>query len=287
MYIRADHAAKTYRAGFWGKPVHALKGVNLEIGDPGLYGLVGPNGAGKSTLIKLLVGMTRPTSGFVSIGGESPQLARTRKQLSYLAEVPSLPPLFTPDELLRITANLMEVTLTPGEMTELLEKVDIAGVRGRRVATFSKGMRQRLGLALARVGKPNIMILDEPMSGLDPIGRHAVKEMIKEVGQEGATILYSSHVLSDVQELCQQVFVMAEGEIKQRGNLLQLAPYQEGLMVLYRKKDARATEEPQQAAVNREDLAKWMADHAKDHDVLEVRPNRDTLEDLLLKVSQP
>ncbi len=282
MYLRADHVTKTYRTGFTGQRlVHALKGVNLEIGQPGVYGLVGPNGAGKSTLIKLLVGLTRPTSGFVSLGGEPPLLPRARKSLAYLSEVPSLPAQFTPEELVQLTASLMEVSMSANETGELLEKVDLAAVSRRRVATFSKGMRQRLALALCWVGRPKVLILDEPMSGLDPIGRVAVKQMIKTWGEEGATVLYSSHVLSDVEEICPQVFVMAEGEIRQRGSLAELAPYKEGLEVVYRQKGATTIEK---TSLQREELLGWLQANQEQNEVLEVRPIRDTLEELLLKV---
>ena len=119
------------------------------------------------------------------------------------------------------------------------------------------------------------------MSGLDPIGRVAVKQMIKTWGEEGATVLYSSHVLSDVEEICPQVFVMAEGEIRQRGSLAELAPYKEGLEVVYRQKGATTIEK---TSLQREELLGWLQANQEQNEVLEVRPIRDTLEELLLKV---
>lgn len=247
--------------------------------------MVGPNGAGKSTLIKLLVGLTRPTSGFVSIGGEPPVLPRARRDLAYLAEVPSLPLNFNPVELITFTAGLLGRRMTPAQVMELLEKVDLAHAARRRVGTFSKGMRQRLGLALAQAGQPKILILDEPMSGLDPLGRSAVKKLILEMAKEETTIFYSSHVLSDVEEICETIFVMHEGEIKKRGTLLELAPYRDGLILVYRPKNESVHHPPVQMEIKREELARWSAENENAYEVLEVRPVRDSLEDILLQVA--
>ncbi|MDP2342879.1 MAG: ABC transporter ATP-binding protein [Deltaproteobacteria bacterium] len=201
----------SFRAyGFLGKKRQILKQVSFKVAEGTVCGFVGPNGAGKSTTIRHLVGVSRPAAGTVSIGGASPLLASTRARLGYSPELPSLPVTLTASELLRLHSRLKGVVDVD---VGLLDRVGLSGRSLEPIRTFSKGMVQRLSLAVALVGRPEVIILDEPMSGLDPVGRELVRTIIQQENARGATIILSSHVLSDVARLCDTVVVIAAGKV--------------------------------------------------------------------------
>jgi ABC-2 type transport system ATP-binding protein len=207
---------KTVPVGFWGRKVTILQDVSLTVRAGVTVGFVGGNGAGKSTTIKHVIGGARPTAGEVRVFGADPRLPAARRRFGYMPELPNLPPTLTPMEMMRLHARLYgEVARMRQE--ELLELVGLSDRARQRVGSFSKGQQTRLALALALLHDPELLILDEPMSGLDPVGRQLVRRILREEAAAGRTIFFSSHVLADVEALCQEVAVIDKGRLVYSG----------------------------------------------------------------------
>jgi len=208
--------AKVFKSSFLRRRVTALDGVDLDVKGGEVFGLLGPNGAGKSTAIKIMIGLLRPTSGTALILGKKPWDVTAKKDMGYLAENPSFYPYLTAREFLDYCSGLMGVP--SGERKalgdSLLEKMGLWDARDTKLKKFSKGMTQRLGFAQANLQDPKLMILDEPMSGLDPLGRMLVREGIFEIKSRGGTVLLSSHILPDVETVCDRVGIIAGGRLQ-------------------------------------------------------------------------
>jgi ABC-2 type transport system ATP-binding protein len=203
--------------------VQALRGVDLEVGTGELFGLLGPNGAGKSTLVKIACGLVRPTAGAVDVCGSPAGSAEAHGAIGYLAELFRFPDWCTADELLELH---QELTGSPGgeaERRELLELVELGDVPDRRVGAMSKGMQQRLGLAQALIGEPRLLLLDEPTSALDPAGRHMVRALLERLRDRGVSVLLNSHLLSEVELVCDRVAIIARGVLVAAGTPAELA----------------------------------------------------------------
>jgi ABC-2 type transport system ATP-binding protein len=196
---------------------HALRGVDLVVGEGELVGLLGPNGAGKSTLVKSACGLVRPTSGSVRVCGAPAGSAPARRALGYLAELFRFPGWTTADELLVLHQRLAGSNGGMAERGELLELVGLADAASRRVETMSKGMQQRLGIAQALVGGPRLLLLDEPTSALDPAGRRIVRELLEELRRRGVSVLLNTHLLSEVERVCDRVAIIDRGELLAEG----------------------------------------------------------------------
>jgi ABC-2 type transport system ATP-binding protein len=198
-------------------PIHALKGLDLEVGEGELVGLLGPNGAGKSTLVKIACGLVRPTGGSARVAGAPAGSAEAHAALGYLAELFRFPDWLSADELLGLHQRLSGSEGGAGERERLLAAVGLADAAGRRVAAMSKGMQQRLGLAQAMVGRPRLLLLDEPTSALDPAGRRTVRRLLEDLRGEGVAVLLNSHLLSEVELVCDRVAIIARGELVAAG----------------------------------------------------------------------
>jgi ABC-2 type transport system ATP-binding protein len=203
--------------------VEALAGVDLEVREGELVGLLGPNGAGKSTLVKIACGLVRPTRGTAEICGLRAGSLEARRRIGYLAELFRFPGWYSADELLDLHQRLSGSRGGAGERTELLELVGLAEARDRRVEQMSKGMQQRLGIAQALVGSPPLLLLDEPTSALDPVGRRTVRELLEELRRRGASVLLNSHLLSEIELVCDRVAIMLNGRLVAEGSPAELA----------------------------------------------------------------
>ena len=201
----------------------ALRGVDLRVGPGELVGLLGPNGAGKSTLVKIACGLVRPSAGRASVAGAPAGSAAARRALGYLAELFRFPDWLSADELLLLHQRLTGSTGGARERAELLDLVGLAGVAGRRVGAMSKGMQQRLGLAQALVGEPELLLLDEPTSALDPAGRRTVRQLLESLRERGVAVLLNSHLLSEVELVCDRVAIIAGGELVAAGTPAELS----------------------------------------------------------------
>lgn len=209
-----EHLCRDVPHGFLGRKLRLLNDLSFEVGAGQTVGFVGRNGAGKTTTIRTIVGLSKPTSGKVQVYGGLPSDANIRRQVGYLPESVLLPGSLTVVEVLRLHASLAGVGVD--ERASLLE-VDLLDVRNRLVRDLSKGMQTRLGLALVFLPKPKLLVLDEPMSGLDPVGRELVRDLLRRNASEGVSTLFSSHVLSDVEALSDRVVVIEKGTIVHQG----------------------------------------------------------------------
>ena len=202
--------------------VEALRGVDLEVAHGELVGLLGPNGAGKSTLVKIACGLVRATAGFAVVAGAPAGSAAAQRSLGYLAELFRFPDWLSADELLTLHQRLAGSQRGAAERAELLELVGLGDVAGRRVGAMSKGMQQRLGIAQALVGAPPVLMLDEPTSALDPAGRRTVRGLLEELRSRGVAVLLNSHLLSEVELVCDRVAIIARGELVAAGTPAEL-----------------------------------------------------------------
>jgi len=201
----------------------ALRGVGLEVGRGELFGLLGPNGAGKSTLVKIACGLVRPTSGSAQVAGAAAGSLEAQRALGYLAELFRFPEWQTADEVLALHQRLAGSDGGAGERAELLDLVGLAEASARPVGQMSKGMQQRLGIAQAMIGSPRLLLLDEPTSALDPAGRRTVRGLLEELRSRGVAVLLNSHLLSEVELVCDRVAIIARGEVVAAGTPAELS----------------------------------------------------------------
>jgi ABC-2 type transport system ATP-binding protein len=222
LMIQIEHLHKTYHSGFLMKPKLALKDVSFSVEPGQVYGFIGPNGAGKSTTIKVLTGLLNFDSGKVLVNGISPRDVKSRRYIGYSPEQPYFYDYLTGRELLRFYGKL--VGLDGAELDKRITwALELLHANkdwiDRRLRSYSKGMMQRVGIAQAILGKPKLLILDEPMSGLDPMGRRDVREAIQQLNRDGVTIFYSSHLLSDVESISHKVAMIVDGKIVREGTV--------------------------------------------------------------------
>jgi len=220
--IEVSGLHKVYR-GWFGRSGHpALRGVDLTVPTGASFGLIGQNGAGKTTFIKILLGVVRSTAGTVRILGGDPEDPKVRARIGYLPERLHLPDAWTPSEFLGSVARLKRVQVKSPELDDLVARVGLAAAARRKIGGFSKGMRQRVGLAAALIGKPDLLVLDEPTDGIDPLGRVDIRRILGEEVARGATLFLNSHLLAETERVCAQVAILSAGRVVQQGALDQL-----------------------------------------------------------------
>ena len=222
--VRAVGLTKVFR-DFWGRPkAKAVNSIDFEIRQGEVVGLLGPNGSGKSTTVKMLLGLLYPTGGRLSVFGRSPRVVATKREIGYLPEESYLYKYLTAAETLDFFGSLFNLSAQDRKerIDQLLEMVGLEHARRRRVGEFSKGMARRIGLAQAMINDPSFLILDEPTSGLDPLGCREVKDLILTLKRRGKTVLVTSHLLSDVEDVCDRVIILYGGRIRAEGNLNEL-----------------------------------------------------------------
>jgi ABC-2 type transport system ATP-binding protein len=227
--IATDNLTKDYLVGFWRpRPYRALDGLNLSVAPGEVFGFLGPNGAGKSTTLKLLMQLIFPTRGTARILGAPVGDVATRRRIGFLAENPYYYDYLTAEELLTYFARLFgyDAAEARSRVSRVLDLVGLGAERRLRLRSFSKGMVQRVGLAQALLNDPEIVFLDEPMSGLDPLGRRDVRDLILGLRGRGCTVFFSSHILSDAEALCDRVAIVAQGRLAAQGPLDQLLAYE-------------------------------------------------------------
>ncbi|MGD0836462.1 MAG: ABC transporter ATP-binding protein [Polyangia bacterium] len=224
VVLRADGLAKTFRLGFWRKRVEAVKEASFEVRRGEVFGYLGPNGSGKTTTLKMLMGLVFPTRGRAEVLGRKVPDRAAKRRLGYLPESPYFYEYLTPEEFLDLVGALCDVRR--GERRKraaaLISRVGLDHARGRPLRKFSKGMLQRIGIAQALMGDPELVVLDEPMTGLDPIGRKEIRDLMLELKREGRTVLYSTHILPDVELTCDRVAMIFAGRIRSVGPLAEL-----------------------------------------------------------------
>jgi ABC-2 type transport system ATP-binding protein len=223
--IEVKDLKKTFKLGFLGrKTVAAVRGVSFEVRRGEIFGFLGPNGAGKTTTIKMLTGLIAPTGGEAFLFGQRVPLPASRRLLGFLPENPYVYPYLTPREFVELCGSLsgMRGHALRRRAEEVLDHTRILYAADRQVRRLSKGMLQRVGIAAALVADPEMLILDEPMSGLDPVGRKEVKDLIFAERDRGRTIFFSTHILGDVEAMCDRVAILREGQVVVSGAMRNL-----------------------------------------------------------------
>jgi ABC-2 type transport system ATP-binding protein len=227
--ILIEELTKDYAVGFWRRrPYRALDRLSLAIEPGEIFGFLGPNGAGKTTTLKLLMQLIFPTSGHAQILGRPIGDVAVRHRIGYLPENPYFYDYLTAEELLTYFAQLLDVPAADRRrrVSDLLDRVGIGRERRFQMRKFSKGMIQRVGIAQALLNEPDVIFLDEPMSGLDPLGRKDVRSLILELRERGRTVFFSSHILADAEALCSRVAIVAGGRLAATGRLGELAEFE-------------------------------------------------------------
>ena len=226
--IETDNLTKDFLVGFWRpRPYRALDGLSLAVEAGEVFGFLGPNGAGKSTTLKLLMQLIYPTAGSAHILGKPAGDVAVRKRIGFLAENPYYYDYLTAEEVLAYFARLHGLTgaAVKDRVGRVLDEVGIGAERRLRLRQFSKGMLQRIGLAQAIINEPEVVFLDEPMSGLDPLGRREVRELILGLRAKGCTVFFSSHILSDAETLCSRVAILAQGRLVATGRVSEMVAF--------------------------------------------------------------
>jgi ABC-2 type transport system ATP-binding protein len=224
LAIKTERLSKAYRVGFWGRRVEVLRDLRLEVQTGEIFGYLGPNGAGKSTTIKLLIGLVQPSAGRGEVLDFPIGDVRARDRVGFLPENPSFYEYLTGQEFLTYCGRLLSVTRSRlrEQVRSLLGEVGLNRAADLQIRKYSKGMVQRLGLAQALLGDPELLILDEPMSGLDPIGRKEVRDLILRQRTAGRTVFFSTHILSDVEMVCDRVGILVDGRLVKTGPMAEL-----------------------------------------------------------------
>ena len=227
--IETDALTKDYHVGFWRpRPYRALDALTIQVEPGEVFGFLGPNGAGKSTALKLLMGLIFPTSGTARILGRPISDLETRRQIGFLPENPYFYDYLTAQELLTYFAGLtgLSGTARRQRVATVLDEVGIGSERAMKLRSFSKGMIQRVGVAQALIGDPRVVFFDEPMSGLDPLGRRDLRQLMLRLRDRGCTVFFSSHILSDAEALCSRVAIVAQGRLMAHGRLSDIVAFE-------------------------------------------------------------
>ena len=301
LAIDVRDLTKTYRTPFARRKVEALRGVTFGVERGHIFGFVGPNGAGKTTTIRTLMGLIRPTSGSAKILGHAIPSREARRRLGFLPESPYFYDYLTVAELLDLAGRLFGVDARTRKTRadDLIERVGLERARGQALKKYSKGMLQRAGLAQALMNDPELVVLDEPMSGLDPIGRKEVRDLIVGLRDAGKTVFFSTHILSDVEAITDQVAIIARGQLQAQGTPAELLRRTVlGVDVMVRIADSPTAEALVEGAsrVRRvgdelsltlpadADVDAWLARaHAAGAKVVQVSPRHETLEELFMR----
>src|SRR3954452_11493958 len=221
IVLRASGLAKTFRLDFFRKKVEAVREVSFEVHRGEVFGFLGPNGAGKTTTLKMLMGLVKPTRGRAEVLGRPVADRAAKRRLGYLPESPYFYEYLTAEEFLDLVGALFDLRQAErrARRDRLIARVGLQHARGRPLRKFSKGMLQRVGIAQALMGEPELVVLDEPMTGLDPLGRKEIRDLILELKHEGRTVFYSTHILPDVEMTCDRVAMIFAGRLRNVGPL--------------------------------------------------------------------
>ena len=243
--VQTWNLRKVYRTGFWmNQKIESLKDCSLTVYQGETFGLLGPNGAGKTTLLKTLLGIIRPTSGKGVLLGKPIGDRSVKQQVGYLPENAYLYDYLTAWEFLEFTAGLFQIPPAK-QKKKIIELLDLVGLakstaRKKKIKQYSKGMRQRVGMAQALINDPDVVFLDEPMSGLDPMGRYRMREIVLSLKRQGKTIFFNSHILADVEQICDRIALLALGELICQGSLHELLGNGDVYQVVVRGADSQS-----------------------------------------------
>ena len=245
VIIETRNLTKVYR-DFWGRPkVQALKALDLQVHRGEIFGLLGPNGSGKTTTIKLLLGLVFPTEGDALIFNEPTSNVSKNERIGYLPEESYLYKFLNAEETLQFYGRLFKISASERtkRVGQLIDMVGLTGAKHRQLREYSKGMQRRIGLAQALINNPELILLDEPTSGLDPIGTAEIKQLIRDLREQGKTIVLSGHLLADMQDICDRIAILHRGELKELGRVSDLLTVQDVTQIKARNLSPGALDE--------------------------------------------
>jgi len=287
---------KTFRPGFIHRDIEVLKGLSFEVQRGEIFGFLGPNGAGKTTTIKAITEIIYPDSGSISVCGFPHTALEAKRRLGFMPESPYFYKHLTGREFLRFCAALVDIphSRVTSRIDSVLDEVSMGARADRTMGTYSKGMLQRIALAQALLGEPELLLLDEPLSGLDPVGRRDVRDIILQQAAAGTTVFFSSHIIPDVETICDRVAIVVDGTVRAVGTVRDLVPREaESFEATFVAAAPLALRTPVLAGHQGSD-AMWVRVSAENRDALihelaesgarlvSLNPVRNTLEDLLL-----
>jgi ABC-2 type transport system ATP-binding protein len=274
--VAVEGLTKVFPVPFRRKSITAVRDLNLRVEAGEVYGLLGPNGSGKSTTLKIILGLASPTRGRTKIFGRDSSLVESRAAVGFLPENPYFYKFLTGEETLRFFGKLCRVngSRLKSRVRELLELVGLTNARDQRLSTYSKGMLQRIGLAQALINEPKLVVLDEPTAGVDPAGSRDIRNLIVDLKQRGITVLLSSHLLTQVQEICDRVGILARGVLVREGHLEELIAIENRSELVLENASEALVKEIEKLAAN---------SNAK---LIDRRKSTTTLERLFLEATQ-
>jgi len=274
--VAVEGLTKVFPVPFRRKSITAVRDLNLRVEAGEVYGLLGPNGSGKSTTLKIILGLASPTRGRTKIFGRDSSLVESRAAVGFLPENPYFYKFLTGEETLRFFGKLCRVngSRLKSRVRELLELVGLTNARDQRLSTYSKGMLQRIGLAQALINEPKLVVLDEPTAGVDPAGSRDIRNLIVDLKQRGITVLLSSHLLTQVQEICDRVGILARGVLVREGHLEELIAIENRCELVLENASEALVKEIEKLAAN---------SNAK---LIDRRKSTTTLERLFLEATQ-
>ena len=275
--IAVEELTKVFPVPFRRQSIVAVRDLNLRIEAGEVYGLLGPNGSGKSTTLKIILGLVSPTRGRTKIFGRGSSLVRSREAVGFLPENPYFYKFLTGEETLRFFGKLCRLngSQLKDRVCELLELVGLTNARDQRLSTYSKGMLQRIGLAQALINEPQLVVLDEPTAGVDPAGSRDIRNLIVDLKQRGVTVLLSSHLLTQAQEISDRIGILARGALVREGRLEELIAIDNWSELVLENASEALVSEIEKLAAN---------SNAK---LIERRRSTTTLERLFLEVTKP
>jgi len=302
IVLRADGLAKTFRLGLLRKRVEAVREASFEVRRGEIFGYLGPNGSGKTTTLKMLMGLVFPSRGRAEVLGRPVPNREAKRRLGYLPESPYFYEYLTPEEFLDLVGALCDVPRRERRKRArtLIARLGLDHAMGRPLRKFSKGMLQRIGIAQALMGDPELVVLDEPMTGLDPLGRKEIRDLMLELRREGRTVVYSTHILPDVEMTCDRVAMIFSGRVRSVGPLAELLtarllsteicfrhnvgrlPALPAGASLRQAPDGQTVDLPEAADVD----AFLKAALAAGASVISITPRRESLEDLFVREAE-
>lgn len=300
--VEINNLCKQYRQGFRKKPVKAVDHLSLNVPEGSVIGLIGPNGAGKTTTIYCMLGLLIPDEGSISILGKSPQDVNSRNNVGYQSEIFHTYDFLKPRQVLTLYGKLsgMDSPELDTSINTVLDRMGLANSIHQKVGTFSKGMKQRLGIAQALLHNPSLLILDEPFTGLDPQGRKVIIDLLGEEKDRGNTVFFSSHILSDVERLCDHIVMIRNGRVVMEGNLGDITTIGDRWSIeinRWEKKFDRVLKPFNTEVTDHSEYVEVTCDREEKNEVLRglvdlpveivgIRPKTQSLEDLYMKLDE-
>ena len=280
--LQVKELEKSFRTKFGLSSLKAVDSISFQLSAGEILGFIGPNGAGKTTAIKCILGLLKPSKGQVSLWGLHPASLEVRKRIGYVPENPDYDDSFTPLEFMTMFSSMRRLNMTQERMLAVLDRVGLSKWENVRLRSFSKGMKQRVSLALALQSEPELFIMDEPTGGLDPVARKEFRDIILEENRRGSSIFFSSHLLSEVETICDRAVILSKGKKVVEGRLEDLMRTEDNYRITYRVSD----DEPEELEVEAAVLQNTIDDlRSKGYSIITVNPLYRSLEDVFLSAT--